>query len=84
MTSSSLVSTTANGLCSTRLGNNEHLSRFQVHRAIPEVDPEMTVENNERLIRVRVMMPYGVSFQPSDLELIVVHFSNHSGKTIAR
>ena len=70
------------GLVLHSFWNDEHLSRLQVDRAISEVDSQMTVEDNEGLICIGVMVPNKVSLQPSDLELIVVHFRNHSGRPL--
>src|ERR1700677_1725954 len=42
----------------------------------------MSVENDEGLICIRVMVPNEVSLQPSELELIVVHLRDHSGRPL--
>ncbi len=55
------------------LGNDEHLPRRHMDRAVAKVDPQLAVDHDERLIRILVVMPNEIAPQLHDLELIVVH-----------
>src|SRR5258708_39976729 len=55
------------------LRDHEHLAGGEVYGAVPEVDAQPAFEDDERLVRVLVVMPDEVAFQPHDLELVVVH-----------
>src|SRR5208337_1644709 len=67
------------GLVLHSVWDDEHFAGADRHGPGPEVDSQLTVENEERLIGLRVRVPDEVSFETNDLELIVVHFRNHSG-----
>src|SRR5262245_66131844 len=56
------------------LRDNEHLARRQLDRTIAKIDPQNALEDDERLIRMLVIVPNEVALQPHELELVVVHF----------
>jgi hypothetical protein len=58
------------------LGNDEHLPRRHMDRAVAKIDPQIAVDHDERLIGIRVVMPNEIALQPHDLELIVVHLGD--------
>src|SRR5262249_9713346 len=58
------------------LRDDEHLARRQPDRTIAKIDPQSALEDDERLIRVLVIVPNEVALQPHELELVVVHFGD--------
>src|SRR5580704_3015731 len=56
--------------------HDEHLADGDANRAITKIDPQDTVEHNEGLVSVLVIVPNEIALQLHDLELIVVHFGN--------
>src|SRR5262249_34570832 len=54
--------------------DDEHLARRQLDRPIAKIDPQSALQDDERLIRMLVIMPNEVALQPHELELVVVHF----------
>jgi hypothetical protein len=59
--------------------HHEHLAGRQLHRAIAKIDAQHPIDNDERLIRILVVMPDKIPLQLDELELVVVHFRDHSG-----
>src|SRR5262245_42553855 len=57
-------------------GNNEHFSRRDIDVAIAEVDAERSIQDDEGLVRIFVVVPDEVALQLDDLELIVVHLGD--------
>src|SRR5262245_4793304 len=56
------------------LRDDEHLARRQLDRPIAKIDAQSALQDDERLIRMLVIMPNEVTLQPHELELVVVHF----------
>jgi hypothetical protein len=63
-------------------GDDEHFAGLQVNGAIPEVDPQMAVDDNEGLIGLRVIVPDKVAVQANQLELIIVHLRNDARRPV--
>src|SRR6185436_17517552 len=53
-------------------------------RAIPKVDPQGAVHDDEALVGVLVVVPDEVAFQLDDLELVVVHLRHHLRRPLLR
>ena len=58
------------------LRDDEHLSIGDVDRAITKIDPQRSFYDNERLVRIVMMMPDEIPLQFHNLELVVVHLRN--------
>ena len=63
------------GLVLDPLRDDEHLSTGDMDCAITKIDPQRSFYNNERLVRIFMMMPDKISLQLHNLEL-VVHLRN--------
>jgi hypothetical protein len=61
------------------LRDNEHLTRRYTDRTVTKIDPQNALDDNERLIRVLVIVPDEIALQPYELELVVVHFGYDLG-----
>src|SRR5580765_878584 len=48
--------------------HHEHLARAQCDRAVPEIDAQRAVDDDEALVGVLVVVPDEVALQPDDLE----------------
>src|SRR5215469_18341919 len=48
-----------------------------MHRAIAEIDPQIPFDHDESLVSVFVIMPDEVALQLHNLELVIVHLSDH-------
>lgn len=59
------------------LRHYKHLTGGEIDGAVSEVNAELTFENDERLVRVLVIMPDEVAFESCELELVVVHLSHN-------
>jgi hypothetical protein len=57
--------------------DDEHFARRYADCAIAKIDPQNTLQHDEGLIRVLVIVPDEVALQFHDLELVIVHFSNN-------
>jgi hypothetical protein len=57
-------------------GNNEHLSGGNLNRAIAKIDPQITLDHDECLIGVLVVVPNEVALQLDDLELVIIHLGD--------
>jgi hypothetical protein len=52
--------------------NHEHLSRTEVHDAVPKIDPQVAINDDECLVSILMRMPNEISLQPHNLELVIV------------
>src|SRR5262249_13636979 len=68
--------TLGTGLVLDSLRDDEHLACRNKNRTVAKIDPQNAVQDDERLVRVLVIMPDEVALQPDDLELVVVHFGD--------
>src|SRR6516225_1662486 len=74
---SNLTSFSAYGLCSTPFGTTNIFSRPDTRRGVSKIDTQIPFDDDERLISISMMMPDKVSLQLHNLELVIVHFSDH-------
>jgi len=72
---SNLTSFSAYGLCSTPFGTT-NISP-DTRRAVAKIDTQIPFDDDERLISIFMMMPDKVSLQLHNLEMVIVHFSDH-------
>src|SRR5262249_56285467 len=54
--------------------NDEHCGGRYTDRYSEKIDSQNSLQDDERLVRILVMMPNEVTLQLDDLELVVVHF----------
>ena len=66
------------GLVFDALRNDKHLARGYNDGAVAKIDPQNAIEDDERLVRILMIMPDEVALQLDDLELVVIHFGNDS------
>ena len=53
-----------------------HLARTDRHCTVAKIDAQLSIQHDERLVRIAVVMPDEVTLDFDDLELVVVHLSN--------
>ena len=58
------------------LWNHDHFSLTQLNRPFSEFDSHGTLQHNEDLIGISVIVPCELNFGLHQLELVVIHFSN--------
>ena len=58
------------------LWNHDHFSLIKLNLPFSEFDSHGTLQNNEGLIIIGVIMPCELTFDFQPLELVVIHFSN--------
>ena len=63
---------------------DEHLASANIHRAVPEIDPKVTVQDDKGLVSILVIVPHEITFNLYDLELIVVHFRDDFRRPLLR
>src|ERR1019366_1541603 len=61
------------GLMLHAFGDDKHLPRCYVYRAVAKIDPQIALEHNESLSGVLVVVPDKVALQLDYLELIIIH-----------
>ena len=54
-------------------GNDKQFSGQDVYLSIFEIDPQVTIHNEERFIRLGVIVPANVAREVDDLQLVVGH-----------
>src|ERR1700693_3458977 len=64
------------GLVLDAARHHEHFARRQMHRAVAEIDAQIALDDDERFVRILVIVPDEVALQLDDLEVIVVHFGD--------
>src|ERR1051326_8354761 len=65
------------GLAFYAFRNDEHFTRRHMHRAVAKIDPQLALDDQERLVGLLVIVPDEVALQLDDFELVVVHFGDH-------
>ena len=58
-------------------GYDKHFPIRQFYLAIPKIYAKISFQDNEGFVRVLVVMPYEVTFNFYDLELIIIHLRNN-------
>src|SRR5690348_14817720 len=67
------------GLVPGPLGLDEHLARSESHCAVLEVDSQRSLEDDESLVGILMVVPDEVTVDPHDLELVVIHLRDDLG-----
>lgn len=63
-------------------GHDVQLTLPQSDAALAKVDSQLALNNEERLVRICMGVPDEVSLQANDLELVIVHLGNNSGRPL--
>src|SRR6266851_2778848 len=64
------------GLVLDAARDDEHLPRRDRDGAVAKIDPQIALDDEERLVGIAVVMPDEIALQPDDLELIIVHLGD--------
>ena len=64
------------GLVCLPVGNHAHLPLIQLDYSVLELISRGTLQHNEGLIGISVIVPCELTFGLHQLELVVIHFSN--------
>src|SRR5260221_6417262 len=64
------------GLVLDALRHHEHLAAREMHRAVAKIDAKLPLEDEERLIALRMIVPHEIALELHDLELVVVHLGD--------
>lgn len=59
-------------------GNDEHFARIDENGTIAEIDPQPAFKDDKGFIRFRMVVPDEVPLNPHRLELVIVHFRDHT------